>query len=918
MTAIEPLLRQPVAQAIAWALLQFVWQGALIGLITAMALAALKRSAADVRYVIATIALSLMLTMPVVTAVQSWRSSPSPEPAAATSAASTGVVADPAAGMTPADPVATIGPGLDDERRIERAAIVDGAMLSRERIDGILPLLLLVWLAGVSLLTIRLVSGWIWIQHLRTHGAPADEGWQTMAARLGRRLHITRAVQLLESSLVEVPTVIGWIKPVILLPASALAGLAPQQLEAILAHELAHVRRQDYMVNLLQTLVETLLFYHPAVWWLSRRIRLERENCCDDIAVSLCGDPYTYARALADLEERRGTERPFALAATGGGSLLQRVRRLLGAPTSHAGRGPGWLAGTAAVLVMGGIVASALGNGLIGAQQTCPEPCRRASAAPPSAVTPAVPAVAPSVEGTAPAVAAPAATRVVPAPAIASTTTTDVQAPLPAVAVEPFDGRATAAVMPPLVEITPAIATTAPAIAVAPLATTPRTTATVATAPALVQTAVSAVASTTSVVRSAQDESGTFVWSNNGERLEVKYHGQVEFTDDDTDVKRLSPGGSLKIKDGKWSGGRTIEFKADASGTIERRYWVGMSERPFEPEGRQWLAKTLPRFIRQTGIGAEARAARILKSRGASGLLAEIGLIEGSWAKRVYFRELVRQTPLDSDTARQALLQAGREIDSDFELASFLIDAADKLLQDDAARKAYFDASRTIESDFEMRRVYASALKRPVSPAILAGVLDASESIASDFELASLLVQVAKLQPLDQTTRGPFFAALGTVGSDFEHRRVLSRLAARGGLTPEIVTAILESAITLESDFELASLLTDIVKQHGVEGALRAPFFRALDSVESSFEHGRVLQGLARRPDLSAETVLAILKSAQGMSSGFETSQVMLAVASAHPISGPARDVYIDAAEKLGDYEQGRVLTALVKNERRK
>ena len=105
------------------------------------------------------------------------------------------------------------------------------------------------------------------------------------------------------------PTVIGWLKPVVLLPASALAGLTPRQLEAILAHELAHIRRHDYLVNLLQTLVETLLFYHPAVWWLSRRIRVERENCCDDLAVSLCGDPVAYAAALADLEGSAHVER---------------------------------------------------------------------------------------------------------------------------------------------------------------------------------------------------------------------------------------------------------------------------------------------------------------------------------------------------------------------------------------------------------------------------------------------------------------------------------------------------------------------------------------------------------------------------------------------------------------------------------
>ena len=130
-------------------------------------------------------------------------------------------------------------------------------------------------------------------------------------APLATAAHLRGRVRLLESTLVDVPTVIGWIKPVILLPASALSGLKPHQLEAILAHELAHIRRHDYLVNLLQTLVETLLFYHPAVWWLSRRIRAERENCCDDLAVSLCGDPYTYAQALADLEELRGPARPL-------------------------------------------------------------------------------------------------------------------------------------------------------------------------------------------------------------------------------------------------------------------------------------------------------------------------------------------------------------------------------------------------------------------------------------------------------------------------------------------------------------------------------------------------------------------------------------------------------------------------------
>src|SRR4029453_16064180 len=135
----------------------------------------------------------------------------------------------------------------------------------------------------------------------------------------------------------EVPTVIGWMRPVILLPVAAVAALTPAQVEAILAHELSHIRRHDYAVNLLQTIAETLLFYHPAVWWVSKRIRAEREHCCDDVAVRVCGDAVSYAHALAELESWRVTSTVMAVAATDG-SLLARVRRILREPVSDEAR----------------------------------------------------------------------------------------------------------------------------------------------------------------------------------------------------------------------------------------------------------------------------------------------------------------------------------------------------------------------------------------------------------------------------------------------------------------------------------------------------------------------------------------------------------------------------------------------------
>ena len=336
---------------------------------------------------------------------------------------------------------------------------------------------------------------------------------------------------------------------------------------------------------------------------------------------------------------------------------------------------------------------------------------------------------------------------------------------------------------------------------------------------------------------------------------------------------------------------------------------TGSREVPFEPEGRKWFEQALPRFIRQTGIGARARVARIYKVKGAPGVLAEVSLIEGSWAKRIYLAELLRTPGLDQRTVQQVFAQAGREIDSDFELASLLI-SADDLLAEDGTRKAYFDAARTIGSDFEMRRVFSSAIKHgPMTPAILAGVLDTSTAIESDFELASLLVDVASLQPLDDSMRAPFFKALDTVGSDFERRRVLTSVMKRSDISPEATAAALTSATSIRSDFENASVLLEFVKSRSIEGALREPFFRALDSIQSPFERARVLQAVVKRSDASDQTILEVIKATQVMTASFESAQVLLAVSAAsRPLTREARDAYLDAAEKLGDFDQGRVL----------
>ncbi|HEY6156989.1 MAG TPA: M56 family metallopeptidase, partial [Gemmatimonadales bacterium] len=247
----------------------------------------------------------------------------------------------------------------------------------RADLEPALPWIVIAWLAGVVILSIRLVSGWLVTRRLSTEGTrPVPQACRVALARLVERLRVTRPVRVLESAVIQVPAVIGWLRPVVLLPASALTGLTPLQLDALLAHELAHVRRYDYLVNLLQSAIETLLFYHPAVWWVSRRVRDEREHCCDDLAVAACGDAHCYATALLGMERLRNPVPAFSMAAAGG-SLVERVRRLMApVPAETFPRG---LAGALAVLLA---LVLAIGGSLVAGSVDSSALARHAAGAP--------------------------------------------------------------------------------------------------------------------------------------------------------------------------------------------------------------------------------------------------------------------------------------------------------------------------------------------------------------------------------------------------------------------------------------------------------------------------------------------------------------------------------------------------------
>lgn len=322
-----------------WSLLHFLWQAALIALALNAVLTAARNSSAQARYALCCAALALMALCPVVTFA--W-------------------LACRAAEVAQVVPIAA-GTGIHPLNPSQAASI---PLLERviAMTDKTMPWILSIWITGVLLLLTRTIVAGIAVRKMKTRAIlPAPEGLLALARRIGERLKITQLFHIRLSHAVTAPTVIGWLKPVILFPVASLTGLAPEQLEAMLAHELAHIQRRDYLVNALQVAMETLLFYHPAVWWVSQKIRREREHCCDDIAVSITGSPLVYARALYLLEQQRAIAPELTLGANGG-QLKMRIQRLLTGKQPAAGSygGTMWLLTAALLLITAGLAVSTL------------------------------------------------------------------------------------------------------------------------------------------------------------------------------------------------------------------------------------------------------------------------------------------------------------------------------------------------------------------------------------------------------------------------------------------------------------------------------------------------------------------------------------------------------------------------------
>jgi beta-lactamase regulating signal transducer with metallopeptidase domain len=340
----------------------------------------------------------------------------------------------------------------------------------------------------------------------------------------------------------------------------------------------------------------------------------------------------------------------------------------------------------------------------------------------------------------------------------------------------------------------------------------------------------------------------TFQWSDGDKKIKIRREGKIELNEDWTGIARLSRGAEMRLEAEDGDHEQQLDIEPGDDGRPVYTWEVDGRKRPFDAEGRKWLQAMLLQLVRGTGFAAPERVASILKSQGPQGVLAEISQIPSHYVKRIYFENLFKHR-LGADLVERALTQAGREVESDFELRQVLEAAAGSQTLSGPTALAYAEAARAIESDFEQRNALAALVDQgQLGPLSLAAVLRTARQIESDFELATLLAEVARKTTLtDPEVRRAYVEAVGEIESDFELRKALTAMVERGDLPAEALIAVLRSARDIGSDFDRSTLLVAVAEKYPLLGAARDAYLEATRGIGSEYDRQRAEAALGRQ-----------------------------------------------------------------------
>jgi beta-lactamase regulating signal transducer with metallopeptidase domain len=749
--------------------------------------------------------------------------------------------------------------------------------LIRIRSERFLVALETLWALLTLLMLARLGLGFWQLRRLKSTATPAPDDWQLRSQRLCAINGIYRQPRLLVSTHIAGPMSLGFLSSAIVIPQTLFDTLSHSELEHIVLHELAHLYRRDDWSNLLQKLIEAVLPIQPAVYWIGRQLSLEREMACDDWVIAATGTPNPYAAALTKVAEISQWQRAGVLAAGAAGSrsqLFRRIRQMLDQTRNAAPK--------VALIPLASALAVVVALTYLGVR------------------SPQMIAFARSVE-----------TDHTRQPIVAPQPPRAVQFPRTLlVANAGWTPLAPSAPQAPLTSVV-ALAPSLPLVAQAALSPVSPPSPLSPPVPSSPPSPMSPLAPMAPVPSSQDGETHMEVTTRNGwTSLSIKIDGTVEFTDDDTDVKALSPDGYFRLQDGGLLSKRTYEVKADAAGNLAKSYSVGWSNKPLDAEGRAWLARTLPQVIRDSGIGVGPRVARILRQGGPQAVLTEIGRIHSDGSKRIYLEQLFSQATLNTAQLKDAA-KLIRSISSDGDKAQVITVLDDKYFTPEL-RSYVFEAAESISSDGDKRRALSDIVKKDgASLETLAAAARTAKHISSDGDKAEVLIEMADPYRPGNGVDMAYFEAVNSISSDGDHARVLSKMLASHGDDRDTFTRTLRSAQRISSDGDKARVLKEAVSGYSDDESVRKAFFEAANSISSDGDHQQVLVALAQKQSISADTLGGIANSAQRISSDGDKARVLTEVAG--PNLEPVRDSFFAAANSINsDGDRCRVLMVLL------
>ncbi len=916
-------------------LVDSVVKGALILTLAFAITAAMSRASAAARHMVWGLSLAGLLLLPVLSAVVPEWSVPGldravaqpmldagPAPVRSQTAAEVSPIGK--KGMAPTvsnhgKPNGTHGVTLSSAAAavpMQESGSVSGAEALRFHLDAG-AWMLLIWLTGFVAVLVTTAAGLVNVWRLSHSAEPVEGPLARLVDDLVHELQLGRPVTVLVSSEHAMPMTWG-IKPKVLLPADA-GDWTDERLRAVLLHELAHVKRWDFLTQLMARAVCAVHWPNPLIWVAAYRLRMERELACDDRVLNAGSRASDYAQHLLDVARLM---RSGALTAVAGVAMARRSHlsdRLL-AVLDETRRRASVTPGTA---LLGFVAVGAIVVAVAGAARGVEAVAQERPAATASPV-PADPGLRPEAQGPERmtsgrldlgARALQVATKVDTetlcdwsAQVSNTSTSSNIDDDKMRVRIKRGDCR---------LDIDSRGDFQLNEVETDVMILSPGGYFEIEERSGQLRRKLE--------IRAGRDGSVTRRWLVDGDERPYGADSRAWLTAILPFVYRVTgidaEQRAARILAERGVDGLLTEIALISSDYVARRYYeVLVTEGDLSPAD-------VRRVVRQAGaeIGSDFELTTLLRAIAESDLMDDsvvLAYVEaagtiGSDHEQRRALDAVLARPTLSSEAAGAMLKLASDISSDFELAELLIEIATKHPIERSMTPNYFEAARTIGSDFELRRVLGVVLTQGAPDIdVLDRVLAAATTIGSDFELAELLISVSALYPLDRSVPPSYMTAANTIDSDHEMGRVLRALVQRGNLSPDALEAALRAARTIDSDFEAASLMLEVTARYELSAGARSVFFEVLRSINSDYEHARVLHGLLKEQSLTEALVADLLTSATEIGSDSELAGVLVTLAQRFPIGDRLNAPFMRTVDSIGSaYERDRVLAALRSSE---